>query len=93
MATQIKRASASLDKIEELLGTDARALLDHTTSTIPKDQIQLPGADFVDRVWSASDRNPSVLRAHADGRWFKIAELDGGFVRPRRAAVAGRGAG
>ncbi|HWS89541.1 MAG TPA: tetratricopeptide repeat protein [Pyrinomonadaceae bacterium] len=29
--------------------------------------------------------NPSVLRAYADGRWFKIADLDAGFVRPRRA--------
>lgn len=29
--------------------------------------------------------NPSVLRAHAEGRWFKMAELDAGFVRPRRA--------
>jgi tetratricopeptide (TPR) repeat protein len=29
--------------------------------------------------------NPSVLRAYADGRWFKMAELDAGFVRPRRA--------
>ncbi len=28
--------------------------------------------------------NPSALRAHADGRWFKIAELDAGFVRPRQ---------
>ncbi|HEX8189802.1 MAG TPA: tetratricopeptide repeat protein [Pyrinomonadaceae bacterium] len=28
--------------------------------------------------------NPSVLRAYADGRWFKMAELDAGFVRPRR---------
>ncbi|MET0649537.1 MAG: tetratricopeptide repeat protein [Pyrinomonadaceae bacterium] len=29
--------------------------------------------------------NPSVLRAYADGRWFKIADLDAGFMRPRRA--------
>jgi tetratricopeptide (TPR) repeat protein len=29
--------------------------------------------------------NPSVLRAYADGRWFKMAELDAGFVRPHRA--------
>ena len=29
--------------------------------------------------------NPSVLRAYADGRWFKMADLDSGFVRPRRA--------
>jgi class I fructose-bisphosphate aldolase len=63
MATELKRAGAPIDKIEELLGADARALLDHTTNTIPKDQIQLPGADFVDRVWSASDRTPSVLRS------------------------------
>lgn len=28
--------------------------------------------------------NPSVLRAHADGRWFKMSELDARFVRPRR---------
>ncbi|MCA1615151.1 MAG: tetratricopeptide repeat protein [Acidobacteria bacterium] len=31
------------------------------------------------------DWNPSVLRALAVGRWFKIAELDAGFMRPRRA--------
>lgn len=29
--------------------------------------------------------NPSVLRAFAEGRWFKIEDLDAGFVRPRRA--------
>ena len=31
------------------------------------------------------DWNPNVLRAHADGRWFKIEDLDAGFMRPRRA--------
>jgi tetratricopeptide (TPR) repeat protein len=31
------------------------------------------------------DWNPSVLRAHADGRWFKIEDLDAGFMRPSRA--------
>jgi tetratricopeptide (TPR) repeat protein len=30
------------------------------------------------------DWNPGLLRAHADGRWFKIADLDAGFMRPRR---------
>jgi tetratricopeptide (TPR) repeat protein len=30
------------------------------------------------------DWNINVLRAHADGRWFKIADLDSGFMRPRR---------
>jgi tetratricopeptide (TPR) repeat protein len=29
--------------------------------------------------------NPLVLRAFADGRWFKMADLDAGFMRPKRA--------
>ena len=29
------------------------------------------------------DWNPMVLRALAEGRWFKIADLDAGFQRPR----------
>ncbi len=63
MATELMRAGTSLDKIEELLGADARQLLDYTSQTIPKDQIQVPGPDFVDRVWTNSDRNPSALRS------------------------------
>src|SRR3989440_678895 len=63
MATELKRASASLEKIEELLGDSARTLLDHTSQTISKDQIHAPGPDFIDRIWAHSDRNPSVLRA------------------------------
>jgi class I fructose-bisphosphate aldolase len=61
MVTELGRASAS--HIEELLGPDAHSLLEHTSNTIPKDLIQVPGPDFVDRVWSHSDRNPRVLRS------------------------------
>src|SRR4030095_4524103 len=63
MATEMKRSGAIIDRIEELLGDDARALLEHETQTIPKDQIYLPGPDFVDRVVSQSDRSPAVLRS------------------------------
>jgi fructose-bisphosphate aldolase, class I len=63
MATELKRESASLSKIEELLGSDARTLLDYTSKTIPRNQLQLPGPDFVDRVWASSDRSPRVMRA------------------------------
>jgi class I fructose-bisphosphate aldolase len=52
-----------MDRIAELLGPEASTLLDHTTQTIAKDQLQLPGPDFIDRVWSASDRSPRVLRS------------------------------
>jgi class I fructose-bisphosphate aldolase len=63
MATELRREGTPLERIEELLGADARALLEHKTQTISKDLIQAPGPDFVDRVWAHSDRNPSVLRA------------------------------
>ena len=62
MATELKR-TGSIDRIEELLGSDARNLLDHKSQTIAKDDLHLPGPDFIDRVWSASDRTPGVLRS------------------------------
>src|SRR3954463_6573851 len=62
MATEMKRSPAA-NRIEELLGDEARSLLDHKSTAIPKDQIYLPGPDFIDRVVSQSDRSPSVLRS------------------------------
>ena len=62
MATELKR-SGTMDRVEEILGPNARNLLEHTAQTIPRDHIQLPGPDFIDRVWSISDRSPSVLRS------------------------------
>ncbi len=63
MATELKRAATPIDRIEELLGDSARTLLDHKSSAIPKEQLNLPGPDFIDRVWSISDRSPAVLRS------------------------------
>src|SRR5687767_9628033 len=62
MATELKR-SDTMDRIAELLGPDAPKLLDHTSQTISKDDIHLPGPDFVDRVWGISDRPAGVLRS------------------------------
>jgi class I fructose-bisphosphate aldolase len=50
------------NKIVELLGDKADYLLNHQSKTISKDALHLPGADFIDRIWSSSDRNPQVLR-------------------------------
>jgi fructose-bisphosphate aldolase, class I len=55
--------SVDFSKIQALLGDDAGPLLNHVSTTIPKENIQLPGGDFVDRVLMYSDRNPSVLRS------------------------------
>jgi class I fructose-bisphosphate aldolase len=63
MATELKRDAAGRQSVEELLGADARALLDFDAPKISRDLIQVPGPDFVDRVWALSDRNPSVLRS------------------------------
>jgi class I fructose-bisphosphate aldolase len=49
-------------KIKELLGNEAEYLLKHQCKTIPKEDLHLPGPDFVDRVMAASDRNVRVLR-------------------------------
>ncbi len=49
-------------RLEELLGADAESLLNHSCATIDARDLHLPGPDFVDRVWSISDRNPQVLR-------------------------------
>jgi fructose-bisphosphate aldolase, class I len=48
--------------IIEFLGKDNEYLLAHHCKTIPKQNLHLPGNDFVDRVWKDSDRNTNVLR-------------------------------
>jgi class I fructose-bisphosphate aldolase len=48
--------------IQGLLGDEADSLLTHVSKGIPKDDLTLPGADIVDRVYKDSDRSPQVLR-------------------------------
>ena len=50
------------NKILEILGNDADYLLNHKCQTFPKEQLHLPGPDFVDRVVAHSDRSPGVMR-------------------------------
>src|SRR4051794_33162348 len=49
-------------RLEELLGDDADALLNHRSTTVDAAQLHLPGPDFVDRVFAATDRSNAVLR-------------------------------
>lgn len=49
--------------IVKLLGNDASSLLEHTCTTIPKDNIYLPGDDFVTRVMIDNNRPNTVLRS------------------------------
>ena len=50
-------------KIEEILGDEAAALLQHQCKTIPRDSLHLPGPDYVDRIYSLADRQTRVLGA------------------------------
>ena len=63
MALEKMRPKMTLSKLEELLGADAKLLLEHKSETISKDVIHTPSGDFVDKVWTNSDRNPNVLRS------------------------------
>ncbi|WP_164104486.1 class I fructose-bisphosphate aldolase [Candidatus Laterigemmans baculatus] len=49
--------------VPALLGEEAASLLEHRCETISNESLHLPHPEFVDRVWSASDRSPRTLRA------------------------------
>ncbi len=49
-------------KVIEILGKESENLLSHECKTISKNLIHLPGADFVDRCFGQTNRNPQVLR-------------------------------
>jgi class I fructose-bisphosphate aldolase len=49
------------NKIVELLGDKADYLLNHKCQTVDKNQLHLPGPDFVDRVVYHSNRSPQVM--------------------------------
>jgi class I fructose-bisphosphate aldolase len=62
-------------KIEELLGDRAEQLLGFNNPKIPKHRLHLPGPDWVDRIFSTSDRNNRVLVNL--GRMFNHGRLSG----------------
>jgi class I fructose-bisphosphate aldolase len=53
----------SAQNIEKILGANAKDLLEHVCTTIPKESLHVPGPDFIDRVFGPSDRSPRVLRS------------------------------
>jgi fructose-bisphosphate aldolase, class I len=53
-------------QLVQLLGSEADALLKHTSKTIAKEALHLPSPDFVDQVFVQSNRSPQVLRSLAN---------------------------
>ena len=58
-----------------LLGDEAESLLGHTSKGITKEELTLPGPDFLDRTFVTTDRSPAVLRSL--GELYRHGRLGG----------------
>jgi len=86
-----------LDQITTLLGKEADDLLSYTCTKIPKKTIHLPGPDYIDRIFVATDRPAPVLRSMAEifnhGRlggtgYLSILPVDQGIEHSAGASFA-----
>lgn len=86
-----------MDRIVDLLGTQADDLFNHTCRTIPADQIHVPGANRVESTFIDSDRNNRVLgnlaRLFSHGRlggtgYLSILPVDQGIEHSAGASFA-----
>jgi len=83
--------------LHQLLGDEADYLLSHRATAFPKEGLVHPGPDFVDRVFSISDRRPAVLRnlgtLYGHGRlggtgYLSILPVDQGIEHSAAASFA-----
>ena len=83
--------------LQQLLGDETESLLSHTSKGIPKEDLVLPGPDFVDRVLVDSDRPVAVLRniqqVFSTGRlggtgYLSILPVDQGIEHSAAASFA-----
>ena len=86
-----------MSKTVEILGADGKSLLEHKCTTISKDMLHLPGADFVDRCFGLTNRSPQVLRSlqalYGTGRlantgYVSILPVDQGIEHSAGASFA-----
>ena len=55
----------NIQKITDLLGTEANWLLGHECTLIPKQSLEYPAPDYLEKVFVNSNRSPQVLRSLA----------------------------
>ena len=86
-----------MTQIAKLLGDKADYLLNFKNPKISKDRLHVPGPDFVDRIYSVSDRNNRVLgnlqRIFGNGRlggsgYVSILPVDQGIEHSGGASFA-----
>jgi len=89
--------ATSTNAVEEFLGSEADYLLNHTSTTIPKENLYLPSGSFVDDIYTQTDRSPRVLRSLASmfdhGRlagtgYLSILPVDQGIEHSAGASFA-----
>ena len=87
----------STSRVADILGDKAGYLLDHKCQTISRDNLHLPGPDFVERVFVHTDRSPKVLRSLqtlfstgrlADTGYISILPVDQGIEHSAGASFA-----
>jgi fructose-bisphosphate aldolase, class I len=85
------------ETVEQLLGDEASSLLEHECETVSNTMLHLPGPDFIDRVWTGTDRSNRVLRnlssIYAHGRlggtgYVSILPVDQGIEHSAGASFA-----
>ncbi|MGA2095263.1 MAG: class I fructose-bisphosphate aldolase [Candidatus Acidiferrum sp.] len=89
--------STTSGSIETYLGAKAESLLGFKSPKISKERLHVPGPDFVDRIWTISDRNSRVLtnlqrlfhhgRLHGTG-YLSILPVDQGIEHSAGASFA-----
>ena len=86
-----------LATIEKHLGDKAKYLLNFKSPKIPQERLHLPEPEFIDRIFSASDRNNRVLgslqRLFGHGRlggtgYLSILPVDQGIEHSAGASFA-----
>ena len=95
MVATVERTSSS-KSIADWLGDEADSLLSYEAK-VDKSQLHLPGPDWVNRIFSQSDRSPQVLRSlqqlysHgrlADTGYLSILPVDQGIEHSAAASFA-----
>ena len=97
VADTLVKGGLGIDKISRLLGEDSEYLLNFDSPKIPGDMLYAPGPEFIDKVYSESNRNNQVLnslqRLFGNGRlggsgYLSILPVDQGIEHTGGASFA-----
>lgn len=85
------------EEIAALIGSENEHLLTHKCTTVTKDHLHLPAPDFLDKIFSVSDRNTQTIRSlsqlYSSGRlagtgYLSILPVDQGVEHSAGASFA-----